>query len=155
MSNLSSMLTAMEVATRKRDEAAQVLARAQRDYLSAQGQMNQLQGYAQETESRWSTRAQTSATPALMQHHYQFMDKLHHAMDYQRNVLEQQARHIENLRQELLQQEYRVVTLRAVCEKMQAQELAGERRREQKQIDEMASLMRGRASALSLSGGSL
>ena len=48
---------AVEVASRKRDEARRLLQDAQGAQRAAQDQLDQLQGYARETEGRWGMRA--------------------------------------------------------------------------------------------------
>ena len=53
MSTLNALTVAVEVASRKRDEARRLLQDAQGAQQAAQDQLNQLQGYARETEGRW------------------------------------------------------------------------------------------------------
>ena len=53
MSELRSIELAIELATRKRDEFAKAVARVEKTLQFAQNQMNQLEGYAAETDARW------------------------------------------------------------------------------------------------------
>ena len=66
MSGIKSVLLAIHVATLRRDQAAAILTQMQQTQAQAQGQMAQLQSYADETQTRWSAAAQTSVTTELM-----------------------------------------------------------------------------------------
>ena len=57
MSSLNSFVVAVEVASRKRDNARKVLQDAQAIQQAACDQLAQLEGYARETEARWGMRA--------------------------------------------------------------------------------------------------
>ena len=58
MSAVKSVLLAIVVATRKKDQAGKVLMHVQRACAFAQGQLNQLESYATETDVRWTETAQ-------------------------------------------------------------------------------------------------
>ena len=87
MSLLRTLGVAIDVASRKRDAASQVLGQAQQRQIAAQNQLNQLETYANETESRWASQAQICALPELMRHHYQFMERLNQAIQMQKQIL--------------------------------------------------------------------
>ena len=87
MSALRSLALAIELATEKRDEAGRHLMQAQRAYLQGQNQLEQLANYAADSEARWVNSAQVSMTTGILQHHYQFMDRLHHAIGLQDGAL--------------------------------------------------------------------
>ena len=142
MSAIKSFLLAIEMATRKRDQASQGLMQAQNAYLFAQDQMNQLQTYAAETESRWTTAAQISTSTEMLRHHYQFMGRLQHAMDLQKGALENETRKVALAKKGVLDAEFRLVSLKQVLEKKQADLAVLQARREQKQMDEFASMRR-------------
>jgi flagellar FliJ protein len=146
MSAVSSFLLAIEMATRKRDQANQDLMRAQNAHVFAQNQMSQLETYAAETEARWTAAAQISTSPELMRHHYQFMDRLHHAVGLQTGALENEARKVEAAKKRVLEAEYRLISLKQILKKKQADISLLQSRREQKQMDEFAAL-RGAKSA--------
>jgi flagellar FliJ protein len=138
MSAIRSFLLAIELATDKRDKASQSLMRAQRAHLFAQDQMQQLETYAHETESRWTAAAQASTTPELMRHHYQFMDRLHHAIGLQKVVTADTSERVEAEKRLVLEAEFRLVSLKQVLKKKQAGLALIQGRREQKQMDEFA-----------------
>ena len=142
MSAIKSFLLAIEMATRKRDQASQGLVQAQNASLFAQDQMNQLQTYAAETESRWTTAAQISTSTEMLRHHYQFMGRLQHAMDLQKGALENETRKVALAKKGVLDAEFRLVSLKQVLEKKQADLAVLQARREQKQMDEFASMRR-------------
>ena len=140
MSAFKSISLAIDLATRQRDKASQVLTSVQNAQLFAQQQMGQLQTYATETEARWVAAAQVRTTPELMQHHYQFMDRLNHAIGLQESALENAARKTEAAKRLVLEAEFRLVNLKLVLKKKQADMSILQSRREQKQMDEFAAM---------------
>lgn len=155
MSAVKSLLLAIDLATRKRDQAAQGLMRVQSSHLFAQDQMGQLEIYAAETASRWTASAQIGTTPELLRHHYQFLDRLHHAIGLQQGVLENEARKVEQVKRLVLEAEFRLVSLSQVLKKKQTGIALMQTRREQKQMDEFAASQTSRAKAGNYSGDQL
>ena len=140
MSSLNALTVAVEVASRKRDEARRLLQDAQGAQRAAQDQLDQLQGYARETEGRWGMRADAAVQPEVMFHHYQFMDRLGHAVGLQNGVVADHAGRVQAATRALLDAELRLASLRKVVEKRQHDQQRQQMRREQKQTDERASL---------------
>ena len=140
MSTLNALTVAVEVASRKRDEARRLLQDAQGAQGAAQDQLNQLQGYASETEGRWGMRADAAVQPEVMFHHYQFMDRLGHAVGLQTGVVSDHASRVQDAARTLLEAELRLASLRKVVEKRQHDHERQQMRREQKQTDERASI---------------
>lgn len=153
MTAVASLQLATDVATRKRDEAGLELALVQRAHRFAQDQLDQLDSYAAETVARWTTSAQVSATPELMRHHYQFMERLHHAIGLQHGALAKVAHEVDAASQVLLQAEFRLAALRQVLARKKAEALALQMKREQKQMDEFAALQFARVVRNSNMGG--
>jgi flagellar FliJ protein len=149
---VKSFLLAIEMATRKRDQASQDSMQLESAQLFAQSQMAQLETYAAETESRWTTAAQTSTTPELMRHHYQFMARLHHAIDLQKGVLENERRKVDAAKKLVLNAEFQLMSLKQVLKKKQAAIDILQTRREQKQMDEFATLRSGQSTGGYFSG---
>nr|WP_315190817.1 flagellar export protein FliJ [uncultured Albidiferax sp.] len=145
MSLLRTLALAVEVAIRKRDAAHRALGQAQQKYIAAHDQLTQLETYASETETRWMTQAQTCALPELMQHHYQFMDRLAQAIQMQLGILADNARWVEAAKKQLADTEIRVATLQQVCRNKQLEADRLQNRREQKQIDEFAAQRFGKS----------
>ena len=147
MSALSALSVAVELAERKRDEARRVLQDARRAQQAARDQMEQLQGYAQETQNRWGMRANANVQPEVMYHHYQFMDRLHHAMGLQTTVVTSHDARISAAQQALLETELRLASLKKLTEKRRKEFELLQSRREQKQTDERAALQYRSASS--------
>lgn len=152
MSAVKSFLLAIDMATRQRDQANQVLGHAQNTYLFAQNQMAQLDTYANETESRWSAAAKISTSTELLRHHYQFMGRLHHAIGLQKGALENEHRKVEFAKQRVLEAEFRLISLKQVLKKKQADLSILQTRREQKQMDEFAAMRSSQSTGEYFSG---
>jgi len=147
MSALKSVALAIDVASRQRDQAGKLLMQAQRACQYAQGQLDQLQSYAADSESRWMAAAQISMAPELLQHHYQFMNRLRHAIGMQDGVMADLQRQLDAAKKRSLQAEFRLAGLQQVLKNKQAEQAAVMARREQKQTDEFAAMQfaRGRS----------
>jgi flagellar FliJ protein len=140
MSSLSALMVAVEVASRKRDEARKVLQDIQAAQQAARDQLEQLEGYARETEARWGIKADTAMQPEVMYHHYQFMDRLGQAARLQTGVVGDHHRREDVARRALLNAELRLASLRKVTEKRRHDLELQQLRRDQKQTDERAAL---------------
>ena len=146
MTKPNALSVAVEMATRQRDEARRVLQHAQGAQRAAQDQLQVLQGYAQETETRWGMRAQATVAPEVMFHHYHFMGRLDHAAGLQSGVVDDHAQRVALAQQQLRDAEVRLASLRKLLEKRQMEALQAQARRDQKMTDERAAL-RHRSSA--------
>lgn len=154
MSDLRSLTLAIEVATRKRDAADQALMQARRAVQYAQGQMEQLENYAADTEARWATATAATVSAELMQHQQHFMQRLRHAIGLQRSVLADLQGQMEIARQHCVQEEVRLAAFEQLLKKKRSNQARLDARREQKQMDELAVLKyaRGTASGTLLTG---
>lgn len=135
---------AIDLAERQRDERAQVLARVQRQVQMGHQQLEQLQSYAKDTDARWTQGHHTAVSPELLRHHYQFVDRLQHAMGMQDGVIANLARQENQCRAALMQAEVRLLGLKQVLEKRKLSLVAVEQRREQGRMDEMAAMVHAR-----------
>ena len=140
MSALNALMVAIELATRKRDEARQLLRQRQQSLAAAQEQMQQLQSYQAEMQQRWGAHEGAQLKPEVMYHHYQFMDRLHHAMGLQTTVVASHDPRISAAQQALLATELRLSSLKKLTEKRRKEFELLQSRREQKQPDERAAL---------------
>jgi flagellar FliJ protein len=140
MSALKSVVLAIGVATRKRDLAGKQLVQAQRACQFAQDQLDQLESYAADSESRWMASAQISVSPELLQHHYQFMDRLRHAIGLQNGVMDDLTRQFNDVKKMTLEAEFRLAGLQRVMKRKQADMADAMTKREQKQTDEFAAM---------------
>ena len=140
MSSLNALMIAIEMATRKRDEARQALRERQRGYDAAQSQMQQLESYAAEMQQRWGASEGAAMKPEVMFHHRQFMDRLQHAIQLQSKVMADQALRLEAAQKALMATELRLNSLNKVVETRRRDMALAQMRREQKQTDERAAL---------------
>lgn len=145
MSALRSLVLAIELATEKRDEAGRHLMQAQRAYLQGQNQLEQLANYATDSEARWVSSAQVSMSTGILQHHYQFMDRLHHAIGLQDGVLANLQQQVEVERKRVQEAEMRLAVLQKLLAKKQMERAMLMARREQRQTDEFAAMQHARA----------
>jgi len=150
MAALKSLLLAIDLAAAQRDQARAQLQKTMQADAFAQGQMQQLQQYAQETEQRWMQGAQISTSPELLQHHYQFMARLNQAILLQDGVISGTRQRVEAAKQVVLQAEFRLASFKQVLAGRQAALAKTEKRREQKQMDEFASLQTQRQQRLQM-----
>lgn len=141
---LRSLQLAIDVATRARDEAEQALQHARRVMQNAQAQMDQLAGYANETDIRWATANAAAVNGELMMHHRNFMDRLREAIQMQQGVMRNLERQVEMARQMRIQREVKLKSFEQLLEKRMRERAVQAARREQKQMDEFAGQMHAR-----------
>jgi flagellar FliJ protein len=128
----------VELAQKRRDDALAHMARLQREMAQAQGQMQQLQTYADEAQTRWNQRSSIGVDAQVLHHQRQFMQKIDHAVAFQRGVLGQRQAQINQAQQQVHVAERDLAGLRKYTHiKVQAL-LHSAQRQEQKQTDEMA-----------------
>jgi flagellar protein FliJ len=154
MSALKSIQLAIELATRQRDQLLRVVGQVQQGLIHAQAQLDQLQGYSDDTDARWSTGAGHAVSVELMQHHYQFMDRLQQAITMQTGVIAQAQNDLERARKAALDAEFRLSGLQQV---LRQRELALQKiqlKREQRQSDEFAAMLYARTQLTPISGES-
>jgi flagellar FliJ protein len=138
MSELRSVQLAIDLATRNRDALMLALSSERSRVASANDQLNQLEGYAAETDARWIGGSAGAVSNELIQHHYQFMARLQHAIALQRATIVNAEQQQERVRSQLVSAEVRLSGLNqilAIREKAIALRI---KRREQKQTDEFA-----------------
>lgn len=140
MSALQSLLVAVDLATRQRDAARQALLQAKAAVAAAQAQLEQLQGYANETSQRWGAHANTTLQPEVLFHHVHFMGRLEHAAGLQGNVVSDYEARVTEAQTLLVQAELRLASLQKVVESRRRAMELHQMRRDQKQTDERAAL---------------
>ena len=147
MSALKSVLLAIELATREREEVGKVLAHVQRGRVGAKDQMDQLQSYAADTESRWALGSQPQTAPEIMRHYHQFMERLRQAMGLQALALTALDKEFALAKGRLLAAEMRIASLNQLLGKKQARFHKQQAGREQRQMDEFSALQQRRLRA--------
>ncbi len=142
MTGMGGLTVALELATRKRDEAGQALAQLLRRHDHALQQLDQLSSYAADTQGRWSVSAQTRTSPQIVGHYYQFMDRLDQTIVLQQGVIDDAHRQCQAARKVLMEAEVYLAGLKRLLEKRRQEHARLAARREQKQTDEFASRRR-------------
>lgn len=138
MSSIQTLNKVVDLAEKRRDDAVTALGRLQRELQMAREQMQQLEAYADEAQQRWVARGATGVDATMLHHHRQFMQKIDHAMEFQRGVLADREELIERAQSQVYAAERDLAGLRKYTErKQQALDLRN-LRQEQKATDEMA-----------------
>lgn len=143
---------AIELATRQRDELAKAHAQAIRNVAFARDQMGNLEGYARDTDAKWLGAAHTAVSAGILQHHFQFMDRLQQAISMQTGVIENLLAQQAVAHNALLQAEFRLAGLNKVLEVRQASAQVRRQRSEQRHTDEFAALRHLHARATLMHG---
>jgi flagellar FliJ protein len=151
MAETNGMALAIELATGKRDALAQRLGQVRQQWVGAQLQLDQLESYAQETTARWGAQPGRCA-PEIMRHHYQFMERLVHAIRLQTGVVAEHAGNVSREAQGVREAEARLEALRQLHAQRERELLLARLRREQKQSDELAATQRRRPRDSSFAG---
>lgn len=138
MTTIQTLNKVVELAEKRRDEALGNLGRMQRELQIAQDQMDQLSAYAQESQSRWQVRSSVGVDTALLMHHRQFMQKIDHAMEFQRGVLGERQAMIERGQEQVFAAERDLAGLRKFTERKQQAITHRAERQDQKHTDELA-----------------
>jgi flagellar FliJ protein len=146
MSAIRSVVLAIDMATRRRDDASRALMEIQRSCRSAQDQMDQLESYAADTDSKWAVAAQVRATPEVVHHYYQFMARLQQAIDLQRRAIDKLDLEFMAAKRLLLDAEIRIASLQQLLNKKQSGINRLHAAREQKHLDEFAAMQHRRLS---------
>ena len=152
MSTMSALTLAIQLAHERRDEAGRGLMQAQRAYMQAQNQLDQLETYAADTEARWVSAAQIAMSTGILQHHYQFMERLRHAIHLQEGVLADMRRQIEAAKLQVQLAETKLAGLQKVLASQQRAWRLKLAQREQRETDEFAAMQYTRNMAQRLSG---
>ena len=138
MAGLKSVQLALHLATRRSEQALAGLTVLRHRHSAEQGQLLQLQNYADETQARWLVAASNRVSPELLRGHYQFMGRLEQAMVLQQGLLTQLDAKLAGARDIWLAAQARLAALQQVLQNKQADLRLAQGRLEQKQMDELA-----------------
>jgi flagellar FliJ protein len=152
MSQLRSVLLAIEHATIHRDALAQAAAAVDRNLQFARQQLAQLEGYAADTDARWIGSATREISAQIIRHQYQFMDRLQQAIVMQTGVIAGVVSQLDQAKANLLQAEFRLAGLTQILKTRKAGLLRVKQLREQRQMDEFAAMQHARNRALPMTG---
>jgi flagellar protein FliJ len=138
MSQLKTLHKVVEIAEKRRKDALLALGQLQREWQMANEQMQQLQAYALEAEQRWEMRSGAGVDAAMLHHHRHFMQKIQHAIEFQRGVLNERQQRMDQGQAQVFAAERDVAGLRKFAERKQLAQASLVERQEQKATDEMA-----------------
>lgn len=137
MRELKPLQMAVDMLQRQRDDAARHLAQRRAQRTVAEQQLEQLNTYAAEIQSKWIARP-SSPDAAVLHHHYQFLAKLDQAVAYQHRVLGLNDQQIAQAQGKLIEAEHQLMRFEHVLKARQTEFNQRRQRREQKNMDDMA-----------------
>jgi flagellar protein FliJ len=132
------LITLLEIAERERDAAEGALAQAEDMARRLAQQLEQLQAYRADYESRSPAGAGRAAPIELLRCHQGFMLRLDQALVQQQGVLKQSQQRVEQQRSELMAHQMRVAGVRKLLERRVREQDAHGQRQEQRRSDELA-----------------
>ena len=138
MAQPDSLKLVISMAMRQRDGLQMQLLAVKRSYASAKDQFRQLEVYASDKDARWTHTPIGGCSGEVIRHHYQFMDRLQHAMVLQTGVIANIERQVESARLTLMTAEIRLSGLEQLLAKRKAATDLIQRRKEQMSTDEFA-----------------
>lgn len=155
MAAIRSFDLAIELATKRRDEAVRRLAGVQHALQHAELQLKQLTDYVGETDARLVRQADRTMSMEVLRHHYQFMTRLQEAIRLQSDAVRTAQRHVGGAREALAKAETAVLGLTKVRDARMAQLRLVQGRREQAAGDELATQLHYRQAAENSEGARL
>ncbi len=139
MNDLQPLIALLAQTESERDTALAHHQRIQSAHQAAQAQAAQLVDYRRDYEQRWGERFASAGHIELVTSYHGFMNRLTQAVDHQARVAEQASAQLDRAGAALVEQELRVASVRKLIERrVQELQRRGERR-EQNQLDELAS----------------
>ena len=140
MHRLDGIALAVEHARRQRDALAEAHVTAQRRLSDAQLQLEQLQSYARDTDTRWIGSPVGAHSAEVLRHYYQFGDRLQQAIHMQNGVIAGLQNAVSDAHAALLQGEFRLAAIQKLYANRLQQVQKMKSRREQVQFDELATM---------------
>ncbi len=138
MASERQLNTVVEVAGMRRDDCLRALGQARHALDQGQQQLEQLQSYANESQTRWNHRASQGVTTQLLHHHRQFMARIDEAARFQQDVLKRLEAEVLRCEQLTQEAERELAALNKFAERKRLAVSQAAERRDQKQNDEMA-----------------
>lgn len=130
--------TVLEVAGMRRDDCLRALGQARHALDQGRQQLEQLQSYATESQTRWHQRASQGVTAQLLYHHRQFMARIEEAARFQEDVIKRLESEVARCEQLTLDAERELAALNKFAERKRQTALQAAERLDQKRNDEMA-----------------
>ncbi|MFN3860340.1 MAG: flagellar export protein FliJ [Roseateles sp.] len=134
----STLSLLLERAEAERDAAAQALHAAQAQADAARAQHDELTGYRQAYQQRWTEQFTSGTTMSIMGCYQSFSQRLDQAVTTQGQVAQHADQRQTRAREALRQAELRVAALRQLIKRREAEAQRAAERREQRAADEFA-----------------
>lgn len=141
---MQSLQLLMQREQQQCDQAQAALRRADEAARRATEQQQQLLAYRADYEARWTAQFRGGSTMDILLHYRSFMQRLEQAVAMQTRQADAAQRHQAQARQQLLDCERRVASVRKLLERHAGELARLGRQREQKLSDEQAQRMRWR-----------
>lgn len=130
--------TVVEVASMRRDDCLRTLGQARHALDQGQQQLEQLNSYASESQTRWNHRASQGVSVQLLHHHRQFMARIDEAARFQQDVLKRLAAEVARCERVVIEAERELAALNKYADRKRQTALNALERQDQKLNDEMA-----------------
>ena len=143
LKSIALLQTVLASAEADRDTAQGQLHQAEQQLLQARQQADSLHQYRSEYDQRWVARFRQSGTPALLQCHRSFGQRLDGAIGMQDNTRQHLEQRLQLARQALLARAQRVAAVRKLIERRQTELRQQTDQREQRNTDEAAQRSHG------------
>ena len=118
-------------------QAAASFASASNHYEQLQNQLRKLEEYWNEYSQQLEVLKTSTNCAMALREHQQFLNRLDEAITQQRTELERSAAQLAASQRELLERSVEVKKIEKATANIRAQELASERKKEQKETDEL------------------
>ena len=142
-----SLQTLFAHAEQERDEALAALLQAEDAARRLRQQWDQLQSYHADYAARSPTLGGRAAPIDALRSHHAFMQRLDQALAQQQGLLQAGEQRVVEQRQQLLEREIRVASVRKLGERRLHEAQRGAQRLEQRRSDDFAAQRRGADSA--------
>jgi flagellar protein FliJ len=136
--SLETLQLLLDRARQERDRLAGDLRRAEEVALRTRRQGEQLASYRGEYMQRWGQQFGRGGAIEIVHCYQSFMQRLDEAVDQQQQQIESADRTVAALRQQLMQAELRMASVKKLIERRLAEQQRAEDRRDQRQTDENA-----------------
>lgn len=134
----TALLQVLQHAEGERDAALAHLTQLAEAQARLRSQREQLETYRRDYHARWMGQFRMAGTPEVVQHYQGFVDRLNHALDQLEVQLSAVDRQAGQARELLIERETRVMAVRKLIERRDAESLRRLAVREQKHSDELA-----------------
>jgi len=135
---MHTLLLLLKHAETDRDSALAASENAIRAERASQAQLQQLEGYRRDYETRWSSHFSQGGEIALVRCYHDFMGRLNAAVDQQQRAVQTAVGQKDVALNTLRERELRVASVAKLIERRSREIRLGFERREQKQFDEMS-----------------